>query len=143
VDYKLEVVVIPVSDVDKAKDFYQGLGWRLDADFPFNEGFRVVQLTPPGSACSIIFGSGVTSAAPGSADGPQLIVSDIEAARDGGAHHRAIRPDWQRRDGGCNGASADGYLTGALRAGKPSARLRSVSGRNTSDADTPAFASAM
>ncbi len=57
-DYKPEVVVIPVSDVDKAKDFYQGLGWRLDADYPFNEGFRVVQLTPPGSACSIIFGCG-------------------------------------------------------------------------------------
>ena len=80
--YGLEVVVIPVSDVAKAKDFYQGLGWRLDADFSVNEGFRV-QLAPPGSARSIIFGSGVTSAAPDSADGPQLIVSDIEAARDG------------------------------------------------------------
>jgi catechol 2,3-dioxygenase-like lactoylglutathione lyase family enzyme len=82
VDFKLEVVVIPVSDVDKAKDFYRGLGWRLDADFPLGEGFRVVQLTPPGSPCSIIFGSGVTSAAPGSADGPQLVVTDIAAARD-------------------------------------------------------------
>jgi catechol 2,3-dioxygenase-like lactoylglutathione lyase family enzyme len=81
VDFKLEVVVIPVSDVDKAKGFYEGLGWRLDADFRFNESFRVVQLTPPGSATSIIFGSGVTTAAPGSADGPQLVVSDIEAAR--------------------------------------------------------------
>ncbi len=81
-DFKLEVVVIPVSDVDKAKDFYRGLGWRLDADFPLSDGFRVVQLTPPGSPCSIIFGTGVTAAAPGSADGPQLVVSDVAAARD-------------------------------------------------------------
>ena len=81
-DYKLEVVVIPVSDVDKAKDFYQGLGWRLDADFAKSEDFRVVQLTPPGSPCSIIFGTGLTSAAPGSADGLQLVVTDIDAARD-------------------------------------------------------------
>jgi catechol 2,3-dioxygenase-like lactoylglutathione lyase family enzyme len=80
VDMKLEVVVLPVSDVDKAKDFYQRLGWRLDANFA-REDFRVVQLTPPGSACSIIFGTGVTSAAPGSAQGLQLVVSDIEAAR--------------------------------------------------------------
>jgi catechol 2,3-dioxygenase-like lactoylglutathione lyase family enzyme len=78
---KLEVVVVPVSDVDKAKDFYQGLGWRLDADFAKTEDFRVVQLTPPGSPCSIIFGTGLTSAAPGSADGLQLVVTDIEAAR--------------------------------------------------------------
>jgi catechol 2,3-dioxygenase-like lactoylglutathione lyase family enzyme len=69
VDMKLEVVVVPVSDVDRAKGFYESLGWRLDADFPGDGGFRVVQLTPPGSACSIIFGSGVTSAAPGSAEG--------------------------------------------------------------------------
>jgi len=81
VDMKLEVVVVPVSDVDRAKAFYQSLGWRLDADFPGEEGFRVVQLTPPGSACSIIFGSGVTSAPPGSAEGLQLVVTDIEAAR--------------------------------------------------------------
>ena len=80
-DMKLEVVVVPVSDVDRAKAFYQSLGWRLDADFPGEGGFRVVQLTPPGSACSIIFGSGVTSAAPGSAEGLQLVVTDIEAAR--------------------------------------------------------------
>jgi catechol 2,3-dioxygenase-like lactoylglutathione lyase family enzyme len=81
VDLKLEVVVLAVSDVDRAKTFYESLGWRLDADFPGEEGFRVVQLTPPGSACSIIFGSGVTSAAPGSADGLQLVVTDIDAAR--------------------------------------------------------------
>jgi catechol 2,3-dioxygenase-like lactoylglutathione lyase family enzyme len=78
---KLEVAVVPVGDVDRAKDFYQGLGWRLDADFRGENGFRVVQLTPPGSACSIIFGAGITSAAPGSADGLQLTVTDIEAAR--------------------------------------------------------------
>jgi catechol 2,3-dioxygenase-like lactoylglutathione lyase family enzyme len=81
VDMRLEVVVIPVSDVDKARDFYQALGWRLDADFAGAEGFRVVQVTPPGSPCSVIFGTGVTSASPGSADGLQLIVADIEAAR--------------------------------------------------------------
>ena len=81
-DTKLEVVLVPVSDVDKAKDFYQALGWRLDADFARSEDFRVVQLTPPGSQCSIIFGTGITSAAPGSADGLQLTVTDIEAARD-------------------------------------------------------------
>ena len=81
-DQKLEVVVIPVSDVDRAKEFYGGLGWRLDADFPFDNGFRLVQFTPPGSGCSIQFGTNVTSAAPGSAQGLYLIVSDIEAARD-------------------------------------------------------------
>jgi catechol 2,3-dioxygenase-like lactoylglutathione lyase family enzyme len=81
VDMKLEVVVVPVSDIDRAKSFYQSMGWRLDADFPGEGGFRVVQLTPPGSGCSIIFGSGITSAAPGSADGLQLVVTDVEAAR--------------------------------------------------------------
>jgi catechol 2,3-dioxygenase-like lactoylglutathione lyase family enzyme len=82
VDLKLEVVVIPVSDVDRAKEFYSKLGWRLDADFPFDNGFRVVQFTPPGSGASVQFGSKITSAAPGSAQGNYLIVSDIEAARD-------------------------------------------------------------
>jgi catechol 2,3-dioxygenase-like lactoylglutathione lyase family enzyme len=80
VDMKLEVVVIPVSDVDRAKEFYSGLGWRFDADFPFDDGFRVVQLTPPGSGCSVQFGTNMTSAEPGSAQS-YLIVSDIEAAR--------------------------------------------------------------
>ncbi len=81
-DLKLEVVVIPVSDVDRAKNFYQTLGWRLDADFKFGNGFRIVQLTPPGSACSLQFGANVTTAAPGSAQGNYLIVSDIAAARE-------------------------------------------------------------
>ena len=80
-DMKMEAVVVPVSDVDRAKKFYQGLGWRLDADFPFDNGVRVVQFTPPGSGCSIQFGTKVTPAAPGSARGLYLIVSDIEAAR--------------------------------------------------------------
>ena len=81
VDMKLEAVVIPVSDVDRSKEFYGKLGWRLDADFPFDNGFRVVQFTPPGSGCSVQFGTNITSAAPGSAQGLYLIVSDIEAAR--------------------------------------------------------------
>ena len=81
VDTKLEVVVIPVSDVDRAKRFYGSLGWRLDADFAFDNGFRVVQFTPPGSACSVQFGTKLTPAAPGSAQGNYLIVSDIKAAR--------------------------------------------------------------
>src|SRR2546429_7662577 len=81
VDLKLEVVVIPVSDVERAKQFYGRLGWRLDADFPFDNGFRVVQFTPPGSGCSVQFGTKMTSAAPGSARGLYLIVSDIGAAR--------------------------------------------------------------
>jgi len=80
-DFRLEVVVIPVSDVDRAKAFYEGLGWRLDADFATGPDFRVVQLTPPGSACAVIFGTGVTSAAPGSTEGLQLVTGDIEAAR--------------------------------------------------------------
>jgi len=79
-DMKLEVVVVPVRDVDRAKDFYKSLGWRLDADFVGEENFRVVQLTPPGSSCSVIFGSDVTAAPPGSAD-LLLAVTDVEAAR--------------------------------------------------------------
>jgi len=78
---KLEVVVIPVSDVDRAKRFYSGLGWRLDIDYATGDDYRVIQFTPPGSGCSIIFGTNVTTAAPGSAKGLHLIVSDVEAAR--------------------------------------------------------------
>jgi catechol 2,3-dioxygenase-like lactoylglutathione lyase family enzyme len=80
-DLKLEAVVIPVSDVDRAKSFYSKLGWRLDADFVAGESFRVVQFTPPGSPTSIHFGKGLTSAAPGAAQNLYLVVSDIEAAR--------------------------------------------------------------
>ena len=81
VDLKLEIAVIPVSDVDRAKAFYAGLGWRLDADFAAGDDWRVIQFTPPGSPASVIFGKNVTAAAPGSAQGLYLIVSDIEAAR--------------------------------------------------------------
>jgi predicted enzyme related to lactoylglutathione lyase len=81
VDLKLEVVVIPVSDVDRAKEFYGRLGWRLDADFRFDNGFRIIQFTPPGSGCSVQLGTKITSAAAGSAQGLYLVVSDIQAAR--------------------------------------------------------------
>ena len=81
VDMKFEIVVIPVSDVDRAKEFYAMLGWRLDADFDSGPEYRVIQFTPPGSGCSVIFGTNVTAAEPGSTKGLYLIVSDIEAAR--------------------------------------------------------------
>src|SRR6516162_10258095 len=81
-DLKLEVVMIPVSGVDRAKEFYAGLGWRLDADFPFEDGVRIVQFTPPGSPASVQFGTGTTSATPGSAENLYLIVSDLDAARE-------------------------------------------------------------
>ncbi|WP_214323773.1 VOC family protein [Nonomuraea sediminis] len=80
-DWKLEVIIVPVSDVDRAKAFYtETLGFRLDADFPVRDGYRVIQVTPPGSACSIIFGDGLTPTAPGTYLGPHLIVTDLEAA---------------------------------------------------------------
>lgn len=81
-EFKLEVVVLPVADVDRAKQFYEGLGWRLDADVSSGEDYRIVQLTPPGSACSIQFGTGLTSAAPGSTQSLYLAVAEIEAARE-------------------------------------------------------------
>jgi len=82
VDMKLEVIVIPVSDFDRAKEFYTKLGWRLDAEFGAGSDFRIIQFTPPGSGCSVIFGKNITAAAPGSAQGLYLVVSDIEAARE-------------------------------------------------------------
>ena len=82
IDLKLEVVVIPVADADRAKAFYAGLGWRLDADFSYDNGFRVVQFTPPGSPCSVQFGTKITAASPGSAHGLYLVVADIDASRD-------------------------------------------------------------
>src|SRR4026208_2468497 len=81
-DLKLEAVVIPVSDVDRSKAFYAGLGWRLDADFAFDNGFRVVQFTPPGSPSSIQFGTQITSSLPGSSQALYLVASDAQAARD-------------------------------------------------------------
>ena len=126
---KLEVIVIPVSDVDRSKRFYERLGWRLDADFVTGQDFRVVQLTPPGSECSIIFGTGVTAAVPGSVQGLHLVVFDIERARTelvgrgvdvselfhdvGGVFHhagiegRASGPDPERRDYGSFASFSD------------------------------------
>ncbi len=100
VDLKLEVVVIPVADVDRAKRFYGGLGWRLDADIARGDAFRVVQFTPPGSPCSIHFGIGVTSAAPGSAQNLYLVVSDIAAARAALVAHGADVSEVFHRGGG-------------------------------------------
>jgi len=81
VETKLEVIIVPVSDVDRAKRFYEGLGWRMDGDFAGGDGWRAVQVTPPGSPCSVIFGTGITTAAAGSVQGLVLVVDDIEAAR--------------------------------------------------------------
>jgi catechol 2,3-dioxygenase-like lactoylglutathione lyase family enzyme len=103
VEMKLEVIVIPVADVDRAKRFYGNLGWRLDADFAGSDGFRVVQFTPPGSSCSIHFGTaraGVGSAVPGSAQGLYLVVSDIEAARAELVSRGADVSEVFHRDGG-------------------------------------------
>jgi catechol 2,3-dioxygenase-like lactoylglutathione lyase family enzyme len=127
VDMKLEVAVIPVSDADRAKEFYGKLGWRLDADFPFDDGFRVVQFTPPGSGCSIQFGTKITSAEPGSARGLYLIVPDIQAACDELAAHGA-------------------NVSGVFHAGTPGAQFQSddtsgrVAGRAPEHASYSSFA---
>jgi catechol 2,3-dioxygenase-like lactoylglutathione lyase family enzyme len=89
VDTKLEVIIIPVSDVDRSKRFYQRLGWRLDADIDDGKGFRAAQVTPPGSECSVIFGTGLSTSAPGSGQGLVLVVDDLEAARADLARHGA------------------------------------------------------
>jgi catechol 2,3-dioxygenase-like lactoylglutathione lyase family enzyme len=124
-DMKLEVVVIPVSDVDRAKHFYGGLGWRLDADFAAGDDFRVIQFTPPGSGCSVIFGKNVTAAAPGSAQGLYLIVSDIKAARDE-LLGRGIEISEVFHDGGDVHAGKDEpYLFGRLRVSGPDPEHRS------------------
>jgi len=115
VDLKLEVVVIPVSDVDRAKAFYTRLGWRLDADFASGDEWRVIQFTPPGSACSVIFGRNVTAAAPGSARGLYLIVSDLELARKD-LLDRGIEVSRPFHGGGDVHAGPDEpYLSGSLR----------------------------
>ena len=122
-DVKLEVVVIPVSDVDRAKAFYEGLGWRLDADFADDRGFRIVQLTPPGSACSIQFGSKVTSAPLGSATNIYLVVPDVQAARDAIAalgvavsevFHEGSLGDRFHPDARVAGAAPDGATYGSF-----------------------------
>jgi len=122
---KLEVVVIPVSDVDRAKQFYGGLGWRLDADFAAGDDWRVIQFTPPGSECSVIFGKNVTAAAPGSAQGLYLIVSDIEAARQE-LLRRGVRVSETFHDAGNVYAGPDEpYLFGSVRVSGPDPEHRS------------------
>ena len=122
---KLEVIVIPVADVDRAKQFYGGLGWRLDADFAFDDGFRLVQFTPPGSAASVIFGTNVTPAAPGSAKGIYLVVSDIEAARKD-LLSRGVNVSEPFHSGGDVHTGADEpYLFGSVRVGGPDPERRS------------------
>jgi catechol 2,3-dioxygenase-like lactoylglutathione lyase family enzyme len=119
VDMKLEIVVIPVSDVDRAKRFYGSLGWRLDADFAAGDDFRVIQFTPPGSGCSVIFGKNVTAAAPGSAQGMYLIVSDIKAAR-GELLSRGVEIGEVFHDAGdVHAGPDDPYLFGRLRVSGP------------------------
>ena len=122
---KFEIVVIPVSDIDRAKEFYGRLGWRLDADYAHDDDFRVIQLTPPGSGCSVIFGKNVTAAAPGSAQGLYLIVSDIEAARADLLNRGADVSDVFH---GANGEYVGGdepYLFGRIRVNGPDPEHRS------------------
>jgi catechol 2,3-dioxygenase-like lactoylglutathione lyase family enzyme len=115
VDLKLEIVVIPVSDVDRAKEFYGRLGWRLDADYDSGHDFRVIQFTPPGSGCSVIFGKNVTAAAPGSAQGLYLIVSDIQAARAELLGHGVAISEVFHDAGGVYAGPDEPYLFGRLR----------------------------
>jgi catechol 2,3-dioxygenase-like lactoylglutathione lyase family enzyme len=122
---KFEIVVIPVSDVGRAKEFYAKLGWRLDADYDNGKDFRVIQFTPPGSGCSIIFGKNVTAAAPGSAQGLYLIVSDIEAARaDLLARGVAIGEVFHGGDNVYSGPD-EPYLFGRIRVAGPDPEHRS------------------
>jgi catechol 2,3-dioxygenase-like lactoylglutathione lyase family enzyme len=130
VDTKLEVVVIPVSDVDRAKEFYGKLGWRLDADFDSGKDFRVIQFTPPGSECSVIFGKNVTAAAPGSAQGLYLIVADIVVARDE-LLGRGIEISEVFHPGDVTAGADQPYLFGRLR----------VSGRDPEHRSYRSFAS--
>jgi catechol 2,3-dioxygenase-like lactoylglutathione lyase family enzyme len=125
VDMKLEVVVIPVSDVDRAKEFYGSLGWRLDAEFAAGDDFRVIQFTPPGSGCSVIFGKNVTAAAPGSARGLYLIVSDIEAARDELLGRGVEVSEVFHEAGGVHAGADEPYLFGRLRVSGPDPEQRS------------------
>jgi catechol 2,3-dioxygenase-like lactoylglutathione lyase family enzyme len=130
-DMKLEIVVIPVSDVDRAKEFYGRLGWRLDADFAGGDDFRVMQFTPPGSGCSVILGKNVTAAAPGSAQGLYLIVSDIEVARNE-LLGRGVKISEVFRDaGGVYAGPDEPYLFGRRR----------VSGRDPEHRSYRSFAS--
>ena len=124
VDTKLEIVVIPVSDADRAKEFYGRLGWRLDADYDNGKDFRVIQFTPPGSGCSVIFGKNVTGAAPGSAQGLYLIVSDLAAARDE-LLGRGVKVSEVFHNEGVYTGPDEPYLFGRLRVSGPDPEHRS------------------
>jgi catechol 2,3-dioxygenase-like lactoylglutathione lyase family enzyme len=124
-DMKFEIVVIPVSDVDRAKSFYGGLGWRLDADFAAGDDWRVIQFTPPGSGCSVIFGKNVTAAAPGSAQGQYLIVSNIEAARNELLGRDVNISEVFHDSGGVYTGTDEPYLFGRARISGPDPEHRS------------------
>ncbi|ABR62719.1 glyoxalase [Sinorhizobium medicae] len=124
VDMKLEIVVVPVSDIDRAKEFYTSLGWRLDADFAGPDDYRVIQFTPPGSGASVIFGKHVTDAEPGSAQGLYLIVSDIEAAREA-LRGRGVDISEVFHAGDVHAGKDEPYLFGRLRVGGPDPERRS------------------
>lgn len=113
-DMKLEVIVVPVSDFDRAKEFYGSLGWRLDAEFADRDDYRVIQFTPPGSGASVIFGKNITDAEPGSAQGLYLIVSDIEAARED-FRHRGVDISEVFHAGNEHAGDDEPYLFGRLR----------------------------
>jgi catechol 2,3-dioxygenase-like lactoylglutathione lyase family enzyme len=123
-DMKFEIVVIPVSDVDRAKEFYGSLGWRLDADYDNGKDFRVIQFTPPGSGCSVIFGRNVTGAAPGSAQGLYLIVSDVAAAREA-LLGRGVKISEVFHSEGVYAGPDEPYLFGRLRVSGPDPEHRS------------------
>jgi len=124
-DLKFEIVVIPVSDVDRAKEFYARLGWRLDADYDSGKDFRVIQFTPPGSGCSIIFGKNVTPAAPGSSKGMYLIVSELEAARKELRGHGVDVSEVFHGAAGAYTGKDEPYLFGSIRVGGPDPEHRS------------------
>jgi catechol 2,3-dioxygenase-like lactoylglutathione lyase family enzyme len=119
VDMKLEVIVIPVSNVDRAKQFYSQLGWRHDAEFVDGDDFRILQFTPPGSGASVIFGKGVTAAAPGSAQGLYLVVSDIETARKELLDRGIKVSEVFHHAGGARTGSDEPYLFGTVRVSGP------------------------
>ncbi|HEY1424646.1 MAG TPA: VOC family protein [Candidatus Acidoferrum sp.] len=125
VDLKFEIVVIPVSNVDRAKEFYSKLGWRLDADYDNGSDFRVIQFTPPGSGCSIIFGKNVTAADPGSAQGLYMIVSDIEAARKELLERGAAISEVFHGGNNVYSGPDEAYLFGSVRVAGPDPEHRS------------------
>ena len=124
VDMKFEIVVLPVSEVERAKEFYAKLGWRLDADYAHENDFRVIQFTPPGSGCSVIFGKNVTAAAPGSFQGLYLIVSDIEAVR-AELLRRGVEVSDVFHNEGVYAGTDEPYLFGRVRLSGPDAEHRS------------------